>query len=71
MTDTSALKNRGVVLTLDSGLQKLAEEIAKKHMEKGAVIINDVATGEIRALVSLPDFSPLALADVLDDEDAL
>ena len=30
-------------------------------MEKGAVIINDVATGEIRALVSLPDFlrSPL------------
>ncbi len=70
VTDTSALKNRGVVLTLDSGLQKLAEEVAKKHMEKGAVIINDVATGEIRALVSLPDFSPLALADVLDDEDA-
>lgn len=59
----------GVVLTIDKEIQKIAEDAAKT-LKKGAVIVTEVKSGKIRALVSKPDFSPETLAEVLDSEDA-
>ena len=61
-----------VVLTIDANLQAVAEEALKNNIEKirngsfaesydaksGAVVVTNVKTGEILALVSYPDFEP-------------
>lgn len=47
----------GVVLTLDTQIQKLAEKAAEK-LGEGAVVVTEVPNCEIRALVSMPDYTP-------------
>jgi len=64
--DTLRDNAAGVVLTLDSTVQHIAETVAAAHMERGAVVILDPATGGVRAMVSLPDFEPQNVAAVLD-----
>ena len=59
----------GVVLTIDREIQLLAEEAAARHFEKGAVVVLDVHTGEIRAMASLPVYDPENVAAALDDPD--
>ena len=49
----------GIALTIDSGIQHIAETAARGHIAAGAVVVMEVATSKIRACVSLPDFSPL------------
>ncbi|MBP3937239.1 MAG: penicillin-binding protein 2 [Clostridia bacterium] len=56
----------GVTLTLEVGLQQLAESAAT--MTRGAVVIADAKTGEIRALVSRPDFDQNNVAAALSAE---
>ena len=70
VVDTYAKKNSGVVLTIDSEIQKLAEQAAKKHLKKGAVVVTEVSGGEIRALVSVPSFSPDDVASALKNADS-
>ena len=67
-----ALQGKNVVLTIDANLQEVAEQSLKNNLEKirngdygevrdvnaGAVVVLDVKTGEILALVSYPDFEP-------------
>ena len=67
-----AIKGSDVVLTIDANLQAVAEEALKNNIEKirngsfaesydaksGAVVVTNVKTGEILALVSYPDFEP-------------
>ncbi len=65
----SASNESGVVLTLDSQLQRIAE-ISGAKLGKGAVIIMESNTGKIRAMASFPSFSPSKVADVLEDESA-
>ncbi len=59
----------GVVLTIDSQLQRIAE-IAGQRLAKGAVIIMESTTGRIRASASFPAFSPNDVSAVLDNADA-
>ncbi len=59
----------GVVLTVDSTLQKIAEQAAP-DLGKGAVIIMDPSNGEILAMSSVPDYSPLNVAASLDNSSA-
>ncbi len=47
----------GVVLTLDKSIQAIAEQAATK-MTRGAVVILEPKTGEIRGLSSVPSFQP-------------
>lgn len=47
----------GVSLTLDSALQKLVQDAAR-NLEQGAVVVTEVPDCEIRALASVPDYSP-------------
>lgn len=65
-----AVAGSDVVLTIDANLQAVAEEALKNNIEKirngsfaesydaksGAVVVTNVKTGEILALVSYPDF---------------
>lgn len=59
----------GVALTLDSGIQRLAQQAAQK-LDKGAVVVTEVPGCQIRGVASVPDFSPLDLSDVADSQDA-
>lgn len=43
----------GVALTLDADFQRIAQR-AMKGVEKGAAVVMDVATGDIKASVSVP-----------------
>ena len=64
----SSLENAsaGVMLTLESDLQRLVEKNAT--MTRGAAIVADTSTGEILAMVSRPDYEPTDLAAALSAE---
>ncbi len=59
----------GVVTTLDVNIQSLAEQAALE-IEKGAVVISDIKSGEIRAMVSRPSFDCTRISDFLGRSDA-
>ncbi|HEY1817125.1 MAG TPA: penicillin-binding protein 2 [Kofleriaceae bacterium] len=52
-----AVPGANLVLTLDAELQKLAEK-AVSHQSAAAVVVVEVKTGKIRAIVSKPSFDP-------------
>jgi len=56
----------GVALTIDSRIQGVAEEAAKSTFERGAIVVMECETGKIRAMVSLPSYSPDDVAAALD-----
>lgn len=60
----------GVVLTLDATIQETVEDIASKHMQKGAVVVMSPESGEILAMASLPTYQPTTVTEVLNREDA-
>ncbi|KAF2959911.1 penicillin-binding transpeptidase domain-containing protein [Thermotoga sp. 38H-to] len=47
-----------VTLTIDSRIQKVAEESLEKTGNPGSVILSDVRTGEILVLASFPGYNP-------------
>ncbi len=59
-----------LILTIDERFQKIAEE-ASKSIKSGAVIVTDVKTGEIKAMVSKPYYHPYEMGDALETEGAL
>lgn len=59
----------GVVLTLNSDFQRAAQK-AMAGVEKGAAVVMDVATGDIKAAVSMPEYDPNNLAESLKDPDS-
>ncbi|MBR5130258.1 MAG: penicillin-binding protein 2 [Alphaproteobacteria bacterium] len=56
LEDTPPIPGKDIYLTIDSRLQKYGLEIFGK--ETGSLILTDVKTGEILALVSAPSFDP-------------
>ena len=70
ISDTRQEAELGVVLTLDRRIQQVAEDACQDVLEKGAVVVMDVQTGEIRALVSLPSLQPNNLAADMENEDS-
>ena len=63
--DTSYKHTKGVVLTIDERIQKIAQNIAATNMERGAIIITEVPSCEIKACVSMPNFSPTNVPEAL------
>ncbi len=68
--DTTDASKGGVYLTLDAKIQEMAEDIAAKYIQKGAVVVMQPKTGDILAMVSLPTFHPDKVVDVLQDADS-
>ena len=61
----------GLVLTVDKSIQEVCERAMKEFsVEKGAVVVLNVATSEIKAMASAPEFSQNSPAVSLDDADA-
>jgi penicillin-binding protein 2 len=59
----------GIVTTIDLSIQKICEEM-NKYIEKGAIVVMNVKTGDILAMSSFPDFSPDNVSDYLNDENS-
>ncbi len=70
VTDTTENARAGLVLTLDRKLQQFAERTAQAYLPKGAVLIADAATAEILAAVSMPDFQPDTVGQLLEAANA-
>lgn len=65
-------KGNNLILTIDNDLQRKAERYLRG--KKGSIIMMNPKTGEIYAMVSKPDFNPLALndnwVDIAEDKDS-
>ncbi len=70
VTDTTDNSLAGVVLTLDVDIQRAAEQAAAEYMDRGAVVVMDARTGEIRASVSVPDFEQTGVAAALEGDNS-
>lgn len=64
--DVAGVKNPGddVYTTLDVEIQQTADE--QLSVYQGAVVVTEVKTGKILAMVSHPDFDPNEIADIWD-----
>lgn len=61
------IEKSGIMLTLDKEIQKICEEAADSLI-CGAVVVSEVKTGEIKAMVSRPDFNLSDLGAALHNE---
>lgn len=60
---------KGVELTLDSGIQRMCEGIGAENIQKGSIVVLECSTGKIKAMVSCPTFDPLDVGSALSQED--
>ncbi len=69
-TDSAYSNNKGgVTLTVDKTVQTIVEEqLTASTVKKGAVIVSDVKTGEIKALASVPTFDRNNVGEVLENK---
>ncbi|MBR2639263.1 MAG: penicillin-binding protein 2 [Oscillospiraceae bacterium] len=70
LDEEKVFEKSGVVLTLDSKIQKITEKALSKGVEKGAAVVMDVKNGEILACASFPEFEQDKIADYLDAENS-
>lgn len=65
--DMAGVKNPGdnVYTTLDVQIQEVADE--QLSVYKGTIIVTEVSTGKVLALVSHPDFDPNEIGEIWDD----
>lgn len=59
-----------VQLTLDRDLQRMCEGIALEAVPHGAIVVMDVETGELRAVVSTPGYDPYDVAKSIEANDS-
>ncbi len=57
-----------VVLTIDKQIQEIVEEFGGEVIEKGAVVVSEVKTGEIVATATFPSQNPQNIAADMQDE---
>lgn len=62
---------RGVRLTIDSSIQRISENALSLYgVERGAVVVLDAKSGEIRAMVSAPKFNQNNVASSLENKNS-
>jgi len=65
------LSPAGVQLTIDTRIQKICEDALEEFgFVRGAVAVVEVGTGEIKALVSVPEFNQNDVSKSLDDDNS-
>lgn len=57
----------GVVLTIDKEIQQCVETIGGEMLEKGAIVVLNPYSGQIKAAASFPAYSPLYLEEAVAD----
>ncbi len=57
----------GVVLTIDANIQKVVENVGYRLLKKGAIVVMDPYTGEIRACASFPAYTAENLSEAVRD----
>ncbi len=70
VTNTLNQAVAGVIMTIDRDIQQYTEEIALRHLQKGAVLVATADKAEILASVSVPTFQPHTVATLLDAADS-
>ncbi|MDD3429469.1 MAG: penicillin-binding protein 2 [Oscillospiraceae bacterium] len=60
----------GVMLTIDSAMQRICEGIGADNIEQGAIVVMETATGRIKAAVSLPSYTPTDVASHIQNNDS-
>lgn len=58
-----------VKLTIDYNIQKTAEDVMDRYNLKGAVVIEEVKSGDIVSMVSKPDYNPNEVEKYLESPD--
>ncbi|MCX8130077.1 MAG: penicillin-binding transpeptidase domain-containing protein [Clostridia bacterium] len=66
MADPYKGKKLNLKLTLDYHIQKIVEEVMEKNSVKGAVVVEDVYTGDIVAIASKPDYDQNSVGEYLN-----
>ncbi|MCX7843533.1 MAG: penicillin-binding transpeptidase domain-containing protein [Clostridia bacterium] len=66
-TDKSHEKN-SVILTIDYHIQRIVEDVLERNNVTGAVVVEDVCSGDILAMSSKPDFDQNNVAKYLDSQ---
>ncbi len=83
VVEKEAIAGANVILTIDSKLQKIAEENLKTNIEKirnggfgksydakgGSCVVMNVNTGEVLAMASYPDYNPQSFANGISQEE--
>ena len=59
---------KGIVLTIDKDIQQIAER-AMRGIKRGAGIVMDIKTGELKAVVSKPSFFPNNIENAISKND--
>lgn len=67
--DTLEYTTGGVAVTIDSAIQRLAEDCSQ-DLGKGAVVVTEVPDCKIRAIVSLPDFQQDSIDEASEAQDS-
>ncbi len=71
VNDNNYSSKAGVVLTIDSFVQKTAERaLAESEIESGCALVMHAHTGEILAMASVPTYDPTDVAASLYDENS-
>ncbi len=71
ITDDNFSSKAGVVLTLDSRIQKITEDaLSDSNIESGTALVMEIGTGELLSVASVPDFNPDDIASALKEENS-
>ncbi len=62
--------NEGIVLTIDTKVQEICDAVANECIENGAVVVQEVKSGNILACASRPTFNPYNIYDSLAVEES-
>ncbi len=62
------IEQSGVMITIDTDIQTVAEKAADS-LNTGAVVVSEIKSGEIKAIVSRPDFDLDNLSEALQNQD--
>lgn len=68
--NTSFALSNFVVSTIDINMQNAVCDVASRHIEKGAVVVAEAKTGEIKVMLSLPQFDTSNISAFLENENS-
>lgn len=61
-------EREGIVLTIDAEIQKAVEQICDESLDRGAVVVESIESGELLAVCSRPTYSLSELSELLTSE---